>query len=130
MSLLKFSMDRTWSQNACPGICFHGYLGVVSKLGILLSEERTKTVPKGASTWLSMGDHTLAQDTSLGGHAMESEGRAGFLRVAKDRSFDIGTKLRAHSGGATKLASKWVKESMRVREPGVPLGSLNLIMFL
>ncbi len=67
MSLLKLSMNRTWSQDACPGVYIGRHFGVVSKLGSLLSEQRTKTVPKGASTWLSMGEPILAQDASLRG---------------------------------------------------------------
>ncbi len=49
---------------------------------------------------------------------MESEGRAGFLQVAKDCSFDIGANLRAHSGRSIHVSFKvgeGVDEGKRAR---------------
>ncbi len=83
MSLLKLSIDRTWSQSACPGVYIGRHFGVVSKFASAFSEEGAKDVPKGASTWIAVVDRTLAQDTSLRGYAMEFEGRAGVLQVAE-----------------------------------------------
>ncbi len=83
MSLLKLSMDRTWSQSACPGVGVGRHFGVVSKFASAFSEQSTKAVPQGASTWITVFAPTLAQDTSLGGYAMELEGRAGVLQMAE-----------------------------------------------